>query len=141
MQIAGISYETSQHSNNNFQKLFSVYFHAEHVPKAVIELLHRCNLCMSYSWTTQNLGLLAKEVRTTIVEVARTLPIMLCHDNILMKFPIRSQRGDKLTVTDNGTAATLFVLPEGARNAFEDPEAICTLRERLGILSSTFPPL
>ncbi|KAG9081759.1 hypothetical protein FS749_007414 [Ceratobasidium sp. UAMH 11750] len=131
MQIAGISYETSQRSNNNFQKLLSIYFHAEHVPKAVVELLHRCNLCMSYTWTTQNLGVLAQEVRTTIVEVARTLPIMGCHDNILMKFPVRSQRGDKQTVTDNGTATTIFVLPEGARAAFEDPEAIRALRERL----------
>ncbi|KAG8710472.1 hypothetical protein FRC08_017120 [Ceratobasidium sp. 394] len=129
--IAGISYETSQLSNNNFQKLLSIYFHAEHVPKAVVELLHRCNLCMSYSWTTKSVSQLAQEVRKTIVELARTRPIMECHDNILFKFPVRSQRGNRQTVTDNGTAITMIVLPESARSAFEDPEAIRALRQRL----------
>ncbi|KAG8705141.1 hypothetical protein FRC08_001820 [Ceratobasidium sp. 394] len=129
--IAGISYETSQLSNNNFQKLLSVYFHAEHVPKAVVELLHRCNLCMSYSWTTKGLGHLAQDVCKTIVELARTHPIMGCHDNILFKFPVRSQRGNRQTVTDNGTAITMFVLPESAHSAFEDLEAIRVLRQCL----------
>ncbi|KAG8681359.1 hypothetical protein FRC09_017538 [Ceratobasidium sp. 395] len=131
MQIAGISSETSQRSNHNFQKLLSIYFRAEHVPKAVVELLHRCNLCMSYAWATKNMRKLAKNIRKKIVEVARSQPIMGCHDNILLKFPVRSQRGDHQTVTDNGTAVTIFVLPESTRPALEDPELVRALRQRL----------
>ncbi|KAG9087108.1 hypothetical protein FRC07_012907, partial [Ceratobasidium sp. 392] len=130
MQIAGISYETSQR-NNNFQKLVSVYFHAEHVPKAVVEFLHRCNISMCYNWALENTRKLAIEVRKEIVEVTSAMPIMLCHDNIRIKFPVRSQRGDNQTATDNGTAMTMFVLPESARAAFEDPETIRVLRTRL----------
>ncbi|KAG9080008.1 hypothetical protein FRC06_007192, partial [Ceratobasidium sp. 370] len=99
--------------------------------EAVIELLHCCNLCMSYSWTAKSVGKLAHEVRKTIVELARTRPIMGSHDNILMKFPVRSQRGNHQTVTDNGTAITMFVLPESAHSAFEDLEAVHALRQRL----------
>lgn len=135
MQIAGISYETSQ-LNNNFQKLLSIYFYSHHVPKAVVELLHRCNVCMSYAWTLKNMGKLAVEVRRAIVDAALNRPVMLSHDNIRLKFPIRSQRGNSQTVTDNGTAITMFVLPESARAAFEDPESFRALRSRLDSLNA-----
>lgn len=130
MQISGFSYENSR-LNNNFQKLLSIYFYAEHVPKSVIELLHRCNICMSYSWVTENIGNLAVEVREAMIEAARNFPIMFCHNNIRIKFPVRSQRGDHLSVADNGTAMTIIILPEAARAAFEDQEAIRVLRESL----------
>ncbi|CUA67950.1 E3 ubiquitin-protein ligase listerin [Schizosaccharomyces pombe 972h-] [Rhizoctonia solani] len=130
MQVSGISYEISQ-VNNNFQKLLSIYFSGAHVPKPVIELLNRCNICMSYSWTNDNIDKLSDEITAKMIEVALNQPFFLSHDNIQIVFGVGSQRGYRKSIADNGTAITMYVLPEAARAIFENPEVNNALRLKL----------
>jgi hypothetical protein len=52
--------------------------------------------------------------------VAAKRIIFFAHDNIKLKSPVRSQRANNQSASDNGTAITMYALPESAR-VFEDP--------------------
>ncbi|KAG9082548.1 hypothetical protein FRC07_014170, partial [Ceratobasidium sp. 392] len=107
--------------NNKFQAITSVYAHAKHTDKALHGLLHLGGIVLSYPWTTRLIKTLNKAKHQKAIEIAESRAFMLCHDNIRLKFPIQSQRGNNQSVSDNGTAITMFALPESAR-IFEQPD-------------------
>ncbi|KAG8725220.1 hypothetical protein FRC09_005675 [Ceratobasidium sp. 395] len=117
------------------------YFKAKHVPKAVVDLLSEMNLCMSYSSTAKTLGLLAQSMRRAMQAAVRALPFLVVHDNLHIKRAVRSQRQDSQTVTDNGTAMTVIILPEDSRSAWEDPEAARELQAQLDRMRLEETPL
>ncbi|KAG9084013.1 hypothetical protein FRC06_004273 [Ceratobasidium sp. 370] len=130
MVITCMAYNLSSY-NNAMQRLLGYYFHAKHVPKAVINLLSEMNLCMSYSSITDSLSKVGRSIRKAMREAVEKFPILFVHDNIRIKHPVRSQRHNNQTVTDNGTAMSVIVLPESARAAWEDPEAVRALRAHI----------
>ncbi|KEP46942.1 hypothetical protein V565_174490 [Rhizoctonia solani 123E] len=130
MIICCMAYQLSSY-NNAMQRLLGYYFHAKHVPKAVIGLLAKMNLSMSYSSITSTLANLSKSILQAMREAVAKFPVIFVHDNIRIKQAVRSQRHNNQTVTDNGTAMTVIIMPESARPAWEDPEAVRALRNHI----------
>ncbi|KAF8594262.1 hypothetical protein BDV93DRAFT_565628 [Ceratobasidium sp. AG-I] len=128
--IACLAYQMSS-SNNTLQRLLGIYFKAEHVPTAVVNMLSQLNLCMSYSSTIKSLADVADSVRHCSLEAVDKLPVLFVHDNLRIKRAVRSQRSNNQTVTDNGTAMSVIILPESSRPAWESPEDVRALCSRL----------
>ncbi|KAG9103211.1 hypothetical protein FRC06_011751 [Ceratobasidium sp. 370] len=139
MMIACMAYQLSS-ANNTMQRLLGYYFKAKHVPKAVVGMLSNINLCMSYSSTTKTLDKLAKSIRKSMLDAVQKFPILLVHDNLRIRHAVRSQRSDNQTVTDNGTAMTVIILPESSRDAWENPEAARQLQSHLDNLRTQGTP-
>lgn len=89
------------------------------------------NLTMSYSWITDTLGALGTGIRRAIIKAVEMFAVLFVYDNLRIKQKVRSQRHNNRTVTDNGTAMTLIVLPESARPAWEDLEAVRAVRQHV----------
>ncbi|KAG9095335.1 hypothetical protein FS749_010645 [Ceratobasidium sp. UAMH 11750] len=119
-QVTSMAYRMNPH-RNVLQKVLTIYMQAKHTGKAVFDLLQQAGISMSYWWVRHAISNLSVDLRNQAILAAHTRPILLVHDNIRLKYGVRSQRGDNQSVTDNGTAATLIVLPESAR-AFERPD-------------------
>ncbi|KAG9077266.1 hypothetical protein FS749_010861 [Ceratobasidium sp. UAMH 11750] len=119
-QITSMAYRMNLH-RNVLQKVLTVYMHAKHTGKAVFDLLQQAGISMSYWWVRHASSNLSVDLRNQAFLAAHTCPILLGHDNIRLKYGVSSQRGDNQSVTDNGTTATLIVLPKSAR-AFERPD-------------------
>ncbi|KAG9094064.1 hypothetical protein FRC06_011195 [Ceratobasidium sp. 370] len=130
MIICATAYQLSSH-NNAFQRLLGYYFKAKHVPKTIIDMLSSLNLCMSYRSVTATLSTLSQSIRQAALEAVQNFPFLIVHDNIRIKKAVRSQRCDNQTMTDNGTAMTVIILPESARPAWEDPEEIRALNSHI----------
>ncbi|KAG9080696.1 hypothetical protein FRC06_006252 [Ceratobasidium sp. 370] len=119
-QITSMAYRMNPH-RNILQKVLTIYMQAKHTGKAVFDLLQQAGISMSYWWVRHAISNLSVDMRNQAILAAHTRPILLVHDNIRLKYGVSSQRGNNQSVTDNGTAATLIVLPESAR-AFERPD-------------------
>ncbi|KAG8704364.1 hypothetical protein FRC09_003599 [Ceratobasidium sp. 395] len=130
IMIACMAFNLSS-ANNAMQRLLGYYFYAKHVPKAVITLLSEINICMSYPSIIDTLSTINKAVRKAMREAVEKFPVLFVHDNIRIKQAVRSQRHNNQTVTDSGTAMSVLVLPESARPAWEDPEAVRALRQHV----------
>ncbi|KAG9096996.1 hypothetical protein FS749_007298 [Ceratobasidium sp. UAMH 11750] len=107
--------------NNKLQTMLAVYAHAKQTDKFVHNLLHQAGITMSYNWATDFVTALRDAKKQEAIVLAATKPILFVHDNIRMPFKVRSERGGHHSVTDNGTATTMIVLPEAART-FEDSD-------------------
>lgn len=93
--------------------------HAKHTNKSAFNLLQQAGIVVSYSTIVSAVEQMSKEKRIQAIEAALTHPIVVVHDNIRLKFPVQSQRGNNQTVTDNGTAMSIIVLPDSARAFFD----------------------
>lgn len=76
---------------NALQKVLSGYMHAKHTSKAGFAILNQAGFLLSYSWINSAVERLSEQKRHQAIAVAGTRPIILVHDNIRMKFPVRSQ--------------------------------------------------
>ncbi|KAG9082237.1 hypothetical protein FRC06_005160 [Ceratobasidium sp. 370] len=121
ISIASLAYRLNRRKNK-LQTILSVYAHAKHTDKAVHGLLHQAGILLSHSWTSEFVGIMAEAKHKQAIEVAETRIIMISHDNIRLKAPVQSQRGDNQSVSDNGTAITMYALPKLSAQAFEDPD-------------------
>ncbi|KAG9099248.1 hypothetical protein FRC06_005468, partial [Ceratobasidium sp. 370] len=106
---------------NKLQAVLSVYARAKHTNKAVHNLLHQAGFLLSYTWTADFVSVLNEAKHKKAIDVAANRIIMMSHDNIRLKYPVRSQQANKQSASDNGTAITMYALPDSAR-AFEDPD-------------------
>ncbi|KAG8787859.1 hypothetical protein FRC12_015167 [Ceratobasidium sp. 428] len=140
MFICCMAYQLSNR-NNALQRLLGYYFKAKHVPKAVIDMLANLNICMSYPSITATLSSLSESVREAALAAIQKMPFLIAHDNIRIKQGVRSQRHDNQTITDNGTAMTVFILPESSRPAWEDPEAVRALQSHVERMRALGTPL
>ncbi|KAF8593162.1 hypothetical protein BDV93DRAFT_395927, partial [Ceratobasidium sp. AG-I] len=101
--------------NNRMQKLLCIYFKAKGVPKSVYHLFYRCGIVKSYRWSVEALTSISDAAMARATEVFEAQPCLLIHDNIRLPFPVKHQRGDHLTTTDNGTAMTMLPLRDPVR--------------------------
>ncbi|KAG8712321.1 hypothetical protein FRC09_019994 [Ceratobasidium sp. 395] len=112
------------HFNNKMQKLLCIYFKSKSVPKAVYHLFQVCGVTTSYQWSVkalENISMAAMNCATTIFD---SQPCMVIYDNVRLPFPVKHQRLDSLTATDNGTAITLIPLRDTitARNLLHNSD-------------------
>ncbi|KAG9126903.1 hypothetical protein FRC07_001448 [Ceratobasidium sp. 392] len=129
MQVASMAYRLNSRWNV-LQKVLTVYMSAKHTGKAVIDLLQQARITMSYSWIQKQMGSLSQAIYHEMLLAVRSQPILMVHDNLMLKYKVCSQRGNHQSATDNGTASTVIILPEGAR-VFEDPDNFVPLRRAL----------
>ncbi|KAG9092052.1 hypothetical protein FRC06_000269 [Ceratobasidium sp. 370] len=120
MCIASLAYRKNRRKNK-VQTVLSVYAHARHLNKAFHDLLHQLGILMSHSWTTEFVGILNEAKHQQAIEVAESWDIMMSHDNIKLSTPVRSQRGSNQSVSNNGSAITMYALPPSAC-VFHDPD-------------------
>jgi hypothetical protein len=129
MCIASLAYRLNRRKSK-LQMVLSFYARARHTSKAMISLLHQAGIIMSASWTERAVKTISDQKHAEAIAVAATRPILLMHDNIRLKFPVQSQRGDNQGVSDNGTGITMLALPESAW-AFEDVDNFGPFMRRL----------
>ncbi|KAG9081188.1 hypothetical protein FRC06_005743 [Ceratobasidium sp. 370] len=116
--------------NNKLQTLLGVYIHAKKTDKFVHNLCHQSGVTMSYHWSTDFVTHLKDAKKAQAIALAATKPIAFMHNNIRMPFKVRSERNGHMSVTDNGTAISMIVLPESG-HAFEDPDDFGLFYRRL----------
>ncbi|KAG8699125.1 hypothetical protein FRC09_006826 [Ceratobasidium sp. 395] len=141
IQVASMAYRLNSRWNV-LPKVLTVYLSAKHTAKAVIDLLQQARITMSYSWIRKQMGDLSQAIYEEMLLAVRTRPILMVHDNLMLKYKVCSQRGNHQSATDNGTASTVIILPEGAR-VFEDPNNFVPLRRSLNAkrIAGTAPEL
>lgn len=120
MQITAFAYRLNRRKNS-LQKVMSIYLFGKHTSKAVFDILHQAGFTMSYSYVRKALSNLARDIHIQII-LSASGPIIIFHDNIRLKFAIRSQRGDNQSVSDNGTAISMLVLSDEAAKIFQNPD-------------------
>ncbi|KAH7335670.1 hypothetical protein B0J17DRAFT_629915 [Rhizoctonia solani] len=95
-------------------KILGVYLKAKHTSKAAFYILNQAGVTVSYD-----------TIRKMLSDLSGNIPkkrvIVIFHDNIRLKYGVSSQHGDNQTVTDNGTAISMLVLP--------DDELACILED------------
>ncbi|KAG9079065.1 hypothetical protein FRC06_007969, partial [Ceratobasidium sp. 370] len=100
------------------QKLLCLYFRAKHVPKSLFSLLNKCGYVMSYTWSLTAIKQISAAALARMRETVENHPIFWIYDNLRLSTPIKSQRLDRHTVTDNGTAMTVVRLPDNVKDIF-----------------------
>ncbi|KAG8767148.1 hypothetical protein FRC12_006423 [Ceratobasidium sp. 428] len=108
-QITSMAYRLNS-QRNALQKISTIYVHVRHTAKPVIDMFHQTGNLMSYSWVRSQVSNLSLAIRHEMLLAVRTNPFVMVHDNIRLKHPVRSQRGDNQSVSDNGTAAAVIIL-------------------------------
>ncbi|KAG9080316.1 hypothetical protein FRC06_006796, partial [Ceratobasidium sp. 370] len=120
ISIGSLVYRLNRRKNK-LQAVLSMYARAKHTNKVVHNLLHQAGFLLSYTWTADFVSILNEAKHKKAIDVAANRIIMMSHDNIRLKYLVRSQRADKQSASDNGTAITMYALPDSAC-AFEDPD-------------------
>ncbi|KAG8784517.1 hypothetical protein FRC12_018608 [Ceratobasidium sp. 428] len=103
---------------NKLQKHVSLYFRAKRAPKSLFVLFNKCGYTTSYPWTTAAVKTLSEQALLKMKEAVQNHAVFWIYDNLRLPTPIKAQRGDRHTVTDNGTAMTVVQLPDSVKHVF-----------------------
>ncbi|KAG8683210.1 hypothetical protein FRC09_016225, partial [Ceratobasidium sp. 395] len=103
------------HLNNKLQKLICLCFKAKKAPKSLYHMFQPCGIVASYQWSVKALENLSAAAMDKAVAVFDSQPCLIMYDNIRLPFPVKHQRGDSLSTTDNGTAITMIPLRDSDR--------------------------
>jgi hypothetical protein len=106
---------------NTLQKAMCYYFRAKHVPKALFQYFNKCGHVMSYSWSLGAIHDLSDSAVQQMRDAVEKHAVFWIYDNLRLPNPIKSQRGDRHTVTDNGTAMTVVEIPDEVKHIFFAP--------------------
>jgi predicted Zn-ribbon and HTH transcriptional regulator len=101
--------------NSGMQKLLCIYFKAKGVPKSVYHMFQSCGVVLSFEWSVSALTNISNAAMEKAIAVFEAQPCLIIYDNIRLPFPVKHQRGDSLTTTDNGTAITMMPLRDSMR--------------------------
>ncbi|KAG8740128.1 hypothetical protein FRC12_016105 [Ceratobasidium sp. 428] len=131
-QISSMAYRLNPLCNT-LQKILTVYLHGRHTAKPVIDLFQQGGQSMSYSWVRLQVSNLSAKIREETILAVRVNPFVVVHDNIRLKYPVRSQRGNNQTVTDNGTASAVIISDRSLPSAqvFRNPDEFRPLNRTL----------
>ncbi|KAG8786413.1 hypothetical protein FRC12_016621 [Ceratobasidium sp. 428] len=103
---------------NKLQKHFSLYFRAKRAPKSLFVLFNKCGYTASYPWSTAAVKTLSEQALLKMKEAVQNHAVFWIYDNLRLPTPIKAQRGDRHTVTNNGTAMTVVQLPDSVKHVF-----------------------
>jgi hypothetical protein len=100
---------------SELQKLLSIWFKAKAVPAKAFDLLQSFGLCMSYSWSNNTVLSIRNNAIADMREHVKENPFMVLYDNVRLKFAADSQRSNNQDHKENGTAATVIILPSSSK--------------------------
>ncbi|CUA68570.1 Callose synthase 2 [Rhizoctonia solani] len=103
---------------NLLQKQLSLYFRSKHAPKSLFALFNECGYITSYSWSSKAIKSLSKAQTEKMKKAILEHASFWSYDNLRLSEPIKAQRGDRHTTTDNGTAMTVIQLPDAVKEIF-----------------------
>ncbi|KAG8793014.1 hypothetical protein FRC12_004162 [Ceratobasidium sp. 428] len=69
--------------------------------------------------------------------VVQSFPVLFIHNDLCIKHAVQSQHQDNQTVTDDGTAMSVIILPKSACPALENLEAIWELQSQFNSLHAS----
>ncbi|EJD46171.1 hypothetical protein AURDEDRAFT_164831 [Auricularia subglabra TFB-10046 SS5] len=125
---------------NQLQRKLAVYFKAKGTPKKVFDFLQSIGLTMSYKWTLDSIDSLADAAMADMRAWVATQAAIINMDNVLLVYPVQSQRIQNRTETINATACTVVKVPLAALPALNSyGAAVTSLRVRLSHLRVTDP--
>lgn len=125
---------------NTLQRKLSIYFKAKGTPTKVFDFLQSLGLTLSYDWTLAAIDTLADAATADMRAWVATEAAIMNMDNVLLVYPVHSQRAYNRTETINATAATVVKVPKHALSALTSHGMTLTaLRIRLSNLRKTDP--
>lgn len=97
------------------QKLVCIYLKAKGVPKSCFFFFRKAGLTLGYQWSVNALVNISAAAMAKAALLFEAQPCIIIHDNIRLPFPVKHQRGNNMTTTDNGTAMTIVPLHDSLR--------------------------
>ena len=119
-----LCYSQQKHKASAFQKGLAMYLHSNGTKQAVMEVLHKFNLCIGRD-TTQNLLKEGKERgKNAIREIGRRPTAIIHYDNLEQLQRVRDQRVDSndkhMSVTTGYVIQGVCIKDEGLKSAMMD---------------------
>ncbi|GAB1526591.1 hypothetical protein RhiTH_009759 [Rhizoctonia solani] len=85
---------------------------------ALFALFNECGYVTSYSWSTKAVKLLSESQIKKTKQMVLKHACFVSYDNLCLSKANKAQRGDRHTVTDNGTAMTVVQMPDSVKEIF-----------------------
>ncbi|KAF9273625.1 hypothetical protein BGZ74_004702, partial [Mortierella antarctica] len=121
---AMLLFMTSQHCNA-FQTIMGVFLHCMGCPARILDVLSSLGLSVSDDQVRLVLGNMTSDANERVQEAVLNNDWFIVYDNINIATRHHHQRINKLDTFDNGTAATVILIPteEDSKKAKSDAEA------------------
>jgi len=108
--IFQLMYAQSQH-HNRWLKFLTTFLRAQGISAKSLDLLHAFGLTMSHKWSARALCTISANALHKVCQQVHSMPFVILHDNVNIPFCAFSQRLDKQSHFDSGTAATVYFQP------------------------------
>ncbi|KAF9536042.1 hypothetical protein EC957_000774, partial [Mortierella hygrophila] len=139
--IAAVLIFMSSQKVNAFQTIMGIFLHCTGCPKRVLEVLSGLGLSVSYSQVQKGLRSLTKDAQEQVKEAVTKHEWYIVYDNINIANKHHHQRADKRDTFNNGTAATLILIPSDKDQSSAAPPALfCPEDERPEPIADLFFP-
>ncbi|KFH63726.1 hypothetical protein MVEG_10419 [Podila verticillata NRRL 6337] len=112
---AMLMFVRSQHCNA-FQTVMGIFLHCTGCPRRVLEALSSLGLSVSYEQVRKALGSLTKDALDQVQKAVLNNDWYVVYDNINIAIKHHHQRVDKRDAFENGTAATVILIPDAKNN-------------------------
>ncbi|GJJ71294.1 hypothetical protein EMPS_07069 [Entomortierella parvispora] len=99
---------------NAFQMVMGIYLHCLGAPRRVLETLSALGLCVSYDQIHRALKALTKDAQERVKVAVLNNDFYIVYDNINIATRHHHQRVGKRDTFDNGTAATVILIPDSS---------------------------
>lgn len=109
--IAAILMFMRSQQSNSFQVVMGIYLDSIGCPRRGLEVLSALGLCVSYEQVRRSLDSLAKDSLRQVQEAVLENDWYVVYDNINIAMKHHHQRVDKKDMFENGTAATVILIP------------------------------
>jgi hypothetical protein len=124
---AMLLFMTSQ-KTNAFQTVLGIFLHCTGCPRRVLEVLSGFGLSISYSQVLSCLKSLTKDAYMRVLQAVKENDFYLVYDNINLAIKHHHQRSNNRDTFDNGTAATVIIIPSDKNKP--EPTIFCPVEER-----------
>ncbi|KAG0355162.1 hypothetical protein BGX24_006716, partial [Mortierella sp. AD032] len=101
----------SSQKANAFQTILGIFLHCTGCPRRVLEVLSGFGLSISYNQVRICLNSLTRDACKRVIQAVKENDFYVVYDNINMATRHHHQRANKRDTFDNGTAATITLLP------------------------------
>ncbi|KAG0313565.1 hypothetical protein BG000_005836, partial [Podila horticola] len=101
----------SSQKANAFQTILGIFLHCTGCPRRVLEVLSGLGLSISCNQVRNCLKSLTKDAYRRVIQAVKENDFYVVYDNINIATKHHHQRSNKRDTFDNGTAATVILLP------------------------------
>ncbi|KAI6140218.1 hypothetical protein BKA82DRAFT_4331999 [Pisolithus tinctorius] len=99
------------HHHNCWQKFLTTFLCAQGISAKSLDLLHAFGLTMSRKWSVRAFTTISANALEKVHQQVRSMPFVISHDNMNIAFCTFSQRLNKQSHFDSGTARTVYFQP------------------------------